>query len=94
MSLGKDLRAALVRAENNADNRDLNDIAWIVGGFEPSHPVRRQAHDLPRLQARLRSQRPCRSEIHCVMRAVTHRTTLGIVGNVANRISDMLKSPD
>jgi hypothetical protein len=84
------LQAALETAEHQGSRNELIEIVWMLAGFSATHAVRRHAVKLPRIQSLMRSQRACRCEIHTILRVATHRSTSGVVGQVANGVNEVL----
>jgi len=84
------LKQTLSKAEHNAPDSELAEIAWMVGGFPVQHPVRKQALGLSRLQVHVAKFAPCGSEISTILRVKTHCDDQNNVGAVANSIHAML----
>jgi nicotinic acid mononucleotide adenylyltransferase len=85
------LKAHVAHAENTANNLEIDQIAFLIGGFPPHHRVRTVVADCPRIAALLPEIEPCPSELFALMRASDFMHREDIVGKVADCIRRVVR---
>jgi hypothetical protein len=81
------LKRALQTAEQTANNFQLDQIAFLVGGFPADHWVRRtaDAEEFPRIKALLLEMTPG-TETSALLRISSYMDREDVVGECADRI--------